>query len=324
MNHVAFKTTIEGEYKIVVKNTSTGVETESDWFSNLITDQGLDRLGYSGPTGEFNPYFKYCRVGTGTGIPYNSQQDLEAQIAASTPNSANNTGNALSAVSEGAPNWGSLLTFGFPFAQGAVVGNISEVGVAWTATGPTLFSRALIVDGANQPTTITVTAIDQLTVYYRVRILPPLSDSIGTVVLAGTTHTYTSRFSQVQNPADIRTLAGHQHFLNPNTFNAVNNTYPPGTALGDIYGTPGTGGLYGGATGAKGTAGAYVYAQGSLYSDSVWTWNTGQGNSGGIQVIKMHWGDSQAFRFQIHFDPPIPKDNTKVLSLTMRFSWGRP
>lgn len=44
--------------------------------------------------------------------------------------------------------------------------------------------------------------------------------------------------------------------------------------------------------------------------------------SGGIRSILI-LSNSGVCRYQIQFDPAIPKDNTKVLSLTIQHSWAR-
>lgn len=45
--------------------------------------------------------------------------------------------------------------------------------------------------------------------------------------------------------------------------------------------------------------------------------------SGGIRSIMIRSSAAGTSCYQIQFDPAIPKDNTKVLSLTIQHSWAR-
>ena len=72
----------------------------------------------------------------------------------------------------------------YTFALGAVVGNLTELGIASSSNdlpSTKLHTRALFKDGAGDPTTVTVTALDQLVVTYVVQKsvpMAPVSSSI--------------------------------------------------------------------------------------------------------------------------------------------------
>lgn len=302
---------ISGEYRIVVNKPDGTVSTDTGWFKNLILDQGLDRIGSS--TGS-EYVLRYCRVGTGNSTPAVTQTSLDAQIAAS-----NFFNTATSGTNEGAPLYRTTLTHTCVFPQGSVIGNITEVGIGWATTGTTLFSRALILDNLGFPTSITLVAIDQLTVYYRVRITPPLTDTSSSVTISGTPYNYTVRVASVASFGNLTPL------FNPGVFSGATSspvTYAAGATLGAITATGPVGTATGGTTGI---ATNLTYSIGSYYKDSNWTWSITQGNAtGGIQAIRMQWGRPYAtFQFQIRFDTPIPKTSTNVLTLTMRFTWFR-
>ena len=108
---------VRGEYRLVV-NTPQG-ERDTGWFDNLILDQGLDFLGM-----DVYPVY-YASIGTGTAPPDVSQTSLSAHTAYAT---VNNSGMST-VVNLGAPSYASQHTFSYTFAQGAVVGNMTEVGV---------------------------------------------------------------------------------------------------------------------------------------------------------------------------------------------------
>lgn len=299
---------ISGEYRLVVTKPDGTVSTDTGWFKNLIVNQGLDRIGNGG----LNPIFNYCRVGTGNSTPAVTQTSLDAQIAAS-----NAIGAATSNTNEGAPLYRTTLVNTCVFPQGSVIGNITEVGIGWATTGTTLFSRALILDNLGFPTSITLVAIDQLTVYYRVRIVPPLTDFSGSVTISGTPYNYTSRVASVGSFGNIQYLFTYDYFSSPGT----SSTYAAGATLGAItaFGPTGT------QSGTAGSVSNGSYTNGNYYKDSNWSWSITQGlATGGIQAIRFSWGQTyQPFGFQVRFDTPIPKTNTNVLTLTMRFTWFR-
>lgn len=308
-NTVSFGAGISGEYKIVITKPDGSISLDTGWFNNLILNTGLDRIGNAGAS----VIFRYCRVGTGTSTPVATQTALDAQVGAS-----GSMGAATSTSNEGAPLYRSTQVFTCTFAQGAVVGNITEVGIGWETTGSTLFSRALILDNLGNPTSITLVAIDQLTVYYRVRIVPPLTDFSSSVIIASTTYNYTSRVASVGSFGTSQYL-----FTLGNYFSAgaASTTYEAGATLGSIT-AAGPTGTQSGTTGSVSTA---SYTDGTYYRDASWSWSITQGNAiGGIQALRLTWGTTyQPFDYQIAFDSPIPKTNTNVFTLVTRFAWYR-
>jgi len=91
---------------------------------------------------------------------------------------------------------GSILrtsqTLGFKWALGAVVGNLSEIGLGESSSTTSMVTKALIKDSGGNPTTVTVTAADELHVAYTLTMERDLSviDS-GTVNVKGVNIGYT-------------------------------------------------------------------------------------------------------------------------------------
>ena len=82
-----------GEYRFVVRDARNGgVVRETDWFSNLILDAGLNRLG-SGA------WYGYCHIGTGTTAPANGDTVL-ATLSATT-----NSLQSINLSNSGSPNY---------------------------------------------------------------------------------------------------------------------------------------------------------------------------------------------------------------------------
>lgn len=291
-----------GEYRLVVTRPD-GSTQDTGWIPNIITDIGLDMLGDGVGGG-----LVWCRIGTGTSTPVAGQQALDAQSAAT------NNVTTSTAANEGSTDYGFLVTKGYTFTQGAVVGNMAEIGVGSASSGNTLLSRARIVDGVGSPTTITVTALDQLTAYYRLRNKPVLTDATGSVVIGGVTYNYTGRLANAASYGNLAAIAGG---LVPLISEA--HTYAAGCTIGAITATP---------TSASGNLTTSVtaasYTSGTYFRDNTISWSITQGNAtGGVQGIRFAIDGNNNSFFQYVFDAPIPKDNTKVLTLNVRVSWGR-
>lgn len=177
---------LAGEYRIKArKSDGSGRERIlADWFSNNITEVGLDNLINGG-------WKQYCQVGTGTTPATNNDTALATPVL-STSAISNVVNSAL-----GSTPWYTQSSCDYTFPVGA--GTYTEVGVA---SGPhdgsfILFSRALIVDSFGDPTAITVLADEYLVVTYRIRNYPPLTDVTGNIGVGSDTHAYTVRANYV-------------------------------------------------------------------------------------------------------------------------------
>ena len=305
--NVNFKLALSGEYKIKIIHNDGTVEY-TDWFPNLILNQGLDSLAANSSFGGIN----YCRVGTGSSVPAATQVALDLQIASSAYNSG-----YLSESNSGSPSYSGLFIYEYTFAQGAVIGSITEIGVGWSSTGSTLFSRSLILDGIGNPTSITLTSVDQLTVYYRLTISPPLTDATGTVVIAGNTYNWTCRALSVGyygnfGDAPIPSIASPYQ----------STAYIAGSSLASYTATTP---VYTASANGNSSVSAGTYTSGTFQQTSVWTAGNSTANlTGGIQVMVFRFGVGGQYVFQMYFDTPITKDNTMIMTLTTLFSWGTP
>ena len=254
----------------------------------------------------------YASIGTGTTPPDVAQTSLSAHTAFATAN----TSGTSTVVNLGAPSYASQHPFSYTFAQGAVVGNMTEVGVGTENTAGKLFSRALIVDTNGDPVTLTLTSIDQLTLYYRITIYPPITDQTGSFDIGGITYNYTSRLLSAGG------FAGSPHTF-ASAFSKVYSSqmFGPGVTLAPITATTLSGGTA--ANPVFGSSGPYV--TGTRYRTWTLTHTPTQSViSGGISgMIVTSVAPYQVIQFQFIFDKPIPKTNTQTLVLTLRFSWAR-
>lgn len=267
----------------------------ADWFQNLVTDIGLERIATA------SDFLTACRVGTGATAPAVTDTALSAQVGSA--GSAARTSNVDTAQASAPYYAANTTTWRFP--AGTATGNLSEVGVGWATTGATLFSRALILDSGGSPTTITVLSDEVLDVTYQFRIYPPTVDTSGTVTLDSISYGYTGRASNVTSASSwkVEDAAGFSTII----------AYSG--AIGAITSTPT------GTTASGGSGADSAYSASSHVRQGVITWGLTAGNvAGGIRSIAYTHGFA---RYQVEFSPVIPKDGTKVLTLTLSHSWAR-
>ncbi len=268
----------------------------ADWFDNLVVNAGLDRMGTA------SDYLSTCMVGSGSAAPDVGDTQLQARIASSTSTQSDNNGMVVS------PRYGWRRKT-FRFAAGVAAGNLSEVGVGWSTVS--VFSRALILDGSGNPTTITVLADEVLDVTYELRAYVNESDVSFNVVISGVTYACVLRPANISGSqgvqiGDVVTINGS------NRANGVRTT--ESSTLGSVTSMPS-----GPIMQMEYTNEAYV--NGSYYRNHVLSAALNDSNfSTGIGAITI----SNTFSdFQISFTPKIPKDSTKVLTLQARSTWAR-
>jgi len=375
-NKFALKAAVElmGRYKLRVHDGRGNNRLETDWFDNLITDNGLNLIG---ETGDFLANFS---VGSGSTAPANSNTALVSEVAttgSAEPGAGVFAGTVARAIDAGLRECSIVREY--EFGEGVAAGNLSEIGIGWYNTS--LFSRALILDGALSPTTITVLSNEFLTVTYELVINQPttdfsalisvdatgtataahagtqLTDSaaafLTTATVGDTIHNLTDGSSAVVTSVDSDTQITHGA-LSGGTENdwdvsesyringwqvtgrmmlANNLTYwglYPKIWLPQSAGFPINTRIYEGAIGATVddypagkttdtasiTADAYVASSHERFSDAFW------------DITANHEAESMAVDmgigyFQFGFSPPIPKDNTKTLTVNLQIAWAR-
>ncbi len=296
---------MSGHFTMKVSGGARGEVTLAE-FDNLILDQGLNRMGTGG-------IVKACQVGTGTAAPTVSDTALQAYMVGTSTIQADS---AQSYVA-GPPAYVTMSRT-FRFGTGVAAGNLTEVGVGWTAATGSLFSRARIVDGGGSPTTISVLADETLDVVYTLRLYVP-ADVTGNVTLAGTNYSYTMRWAFVG--ATSPSVSGLMDF-------GIYTT--SGSSSSGVYAS--TAGITAATTGpsTSGTAGtitASSYVGGSYERGFIADQALNQCNVGGtrtlILTVAPSSGAGTTSRIQCEFSPVVPKDGTKVWTLNYKVSWSR-
>ena len=291
------QTELEGLFKFTLIKPDGSKRVVAE-FKNLILNQGLNSLGTGAP-------FSYVSVGSGSAAPANTDTGMLSPVAR-----ASSVVATLSGYSSAAP-WYAWHRRTYRFAAGVAAGNLSEVGVGSSDNNTSLFSRALIRDAEGNPTTITVLSDEVLDVMYELRFYSPVDDVLQTINLSGTPYDVLIRTASANTNWSVQQIFQYG-FGNSGFSYCSAYTGAPGT----VVQTPGGTGL------GAGSVIVQPYANNSLKRAMTLNFALGEGNDvAGIGTIMV--GPFSTALFQIGFMPQIPKDNTKVLSIPVEFSWAR-
>lgn len=302
-------TSKDAECKQVVKDTG--------FFDNLITNTGMNRIGSvtTNATSGINAFNDLCGrfvVGSGSAEPQFTDTALQNPVVFASSNSV--LDNESSNYERG---WYEI-TVRHQFGQGQAAGNLSEIGIQRTSASGPLWSRALILDGAGNPTTITVLADDFLTCYYTLRVMIPKEDAVfnidvdygedgivPTVVtgrpLDANSSSYTSGWG-LQTASTSAARAGLRF-------------YTGGLAA------PTASSPLGSATGSSTESFSIVpYVTDSFERYVTRTNILNQHNSQELRTARLY---ALMGCWQIEFDPPLQKNNTQTMQVTFGYSWAR-
>ena len=302
---------VEGRYELIRRKIADDsvVHTTGE-FPNLITNLGLNRLGYSG-------VMPYCGVGSGTATPTVNDTQLQGLIGTSS-NLRSTTSTRLSTT----PYWVEESRV-YRFDPGMATGNLSEVGVGWDeGAGFKTWSRARILDGSGNPTTITVLADEYLEVVYTIRFYPPLNTTTYNVTITGSaplagTYSFQTRIANVTS-AMIYGNSAVTGLWSAMAYGGAN------TKLGPV-----TGGIIDHAEAVLfGYGSDSPYLDGSKRRSSVVTANIDDGNvTGGIKGMETQVSIPGTGFFYMTFQhlitPPLPKNADNGLTLNFSFTWDR-
>jgi len=307
---------MQGFFRLQVAGQDGKVHTDTGWFPNLITNQGMDWFGGGAPnfnTSAGTPLCTHCGVGTGTTTPAFTDTALTTPLAMSPPSAGSNVeGVSASTFIAGPPAyWSNVKTYGF--ALGAVVGNISEVAIGNTASGnttPQAFNHALIVDSGGNPTTISVLVTDALTVTYELRYYINTTDTSYSGAISAVTYSGIYRRASIGSvPSLFYQLSGTAGIGNPSisvfsgTIGAITSA-PSGSGANANSITVGT------------------YAPGTFFNSFTASFNAATGNFGAGGITAMLFTSSQG-SWQFSLSPFIPKTNLFTLTLQFNVSWAR-
>lgn len=287
---VNLRTEMKGLFSLTVHNEKGEVVSRTGWFENLILDQGITALLSTGTT---HCFYRFLKVGTGTSAPSPSDTSID-QVASQESTTVDRYWSGGYNAEEGY-HWarGSVQ-----FGQGVAAGNLSEVAAGWSNSADAIFSRALILDGAGNPTTITVLPNEFLTVEYELRswhIVPEPHDLAydDDGVPAVTTVTYMQPATNVKAPTGRP--SSHSPFNSSQYSTSFVGLSPGGNAVTYTL--------------------SYSLNQGNPQISSIPL----SANPPATTLIP-YGGNQRTF---CTFDPPIPKTNEFTASIDIEISFGR-
>lgn len=294
----------------VTRNAGKSNEVVEDFsFDNLVLNAALD-FWMSGP-GSLYGSFDYAKVSTQTTAPVAADTALTGTVWTSPPSNTENI-----SYNTTTPPYYATITKSFTYELGSVLGIIGCVGISDSNSGGSVRAATQIKDGGGIPTTLTLTADDQLTVSYALRWYPPSTPVTGVITLEGVDHNYDLRF---QGLTAEYTFSGTFYGRITSYAGALNITsyVPPATPIDTFAGT--TVG-----SSSTGTITHAAYSNGTFNRNFTIQGTISQMNiSGGISLIALGAGSGSNDSVVIHFTPNLPKTNTKVLQLTFNQSIAR-
>ena len=294
-----------GRYQLIKRNAFGREIERTPWFDNIILDAGLNRVGTA-------QAIAGAAIGTGTSAPNASQTGLDTQVHWTTTTGAG-WGTETAA---GANPYNNTITYVYRTTLGALNGNYTEVGVGW-ASG-SMFSRALILDGVGSPTSISVGSAEQLDIVYQLSIYPPLVDTSNVVTISGVDYTVTGRAANVNAMNPISQTWRPSWFASKavDIFPLANNVITTNGAIGAVTTLPAGTQL---AQGSSALIGAY--SNNSMTRSARHTYGLNDSNhTGNTRSVVACWYFAT---FQYEFNPVLPKNNTKTMTLDFSITWAR-
>ncbi len=182
---------VKGQYQVQLLNAEGEVTYDSGFRPNMILDNffqcTLVNDAYRPQNGNVT-----LRVGTGSTPPQPTNTSLQNLLASTISTSA-----TARAFTVDGTTWKFEDTTTFRFTLGSVVGALSELGICMdgvaNANNTTVHTRALITDVNGSPTTVTVTAQDQLLITYKLAVIGTDTDGTGQVTIGGQVYNWLTR-----------------------------------------------------------------------------------------------------------------------------------
>lgn len=303
------RNTVAGRYRLEAKRPDGSVRVLADWFPNIVTDAGLNRLAAHTGSTLHRDQFTHCQIGLGATPPAATDVALESLLASS------NTATTARSIVTADPYYAFWRRM-FSFPAG-LTGAVSEVGVGWAASG-SLFSRALVLDLAGNPTTVQLQADESLTVLYEAQYRPENADAVGVVDLDGTPYNYTMRMTKA-NLVDDGATTPAWYIVDDTGFNVRQlrsyvRVYDG--PIGDLLSSPsGVSELL------PGRQILPSYVSGSFSQTHQLRIPLTAGNL--VNGIRSLWIQMGPACYQCQFDPAIPKTDASGLNLNFFITWGR-
>lgn len=307
-----------GRFRMVVSEDAEMecVKHDTGFFDNLITDVGMNRVGEVTTNTDtaivnFHTLCGRFVVGSGSATPAFTDTALVAPVAFASADSV------LDSESSSYSRGWYEITVRHQFGQGQAAGNLSEIGIQHSGLSGPLWSRALILDGAGDPTTITVLPDDFLTCYYTLRIMIPQEDAVfnidvdydddGVVPTVVTARPLKANNSTPYAGWGLQTASttgwAHLRFYSGGLAVPTANA-PLGSEIGN----------------QTNNFAVVPYVTDSHQRFLTRTNGLNEHNSQTLRTARL---EALMGSWQVEFNPPLQKDNTQIMQLTFGYSWAR-
>lgn len=308
-----------GRFRAVVSKDAECKQVVEDtgFFDNLITNTGMNRVGEvtTNASISIRSFRSLCGsfvVGSGSAEPQFTDTALQNPVAFATGDPV-----LISQSSSYERGWYEI-SVQHQFEQGRAAGNLSEIGIQHTSASGPLWSRALILDGQGNPTTITVLPDDYLTCYYTLRIMIPKEDAVfnidvdydadGIVPTAVTGRPLAADSSSMTQGWGLQTAvtssaSAHLQFYTGG-LGAPTAVNPLGSPIGSL----------------TSSFSVIPYITDSFERYVTRTNGPNEHNSQELRTARLY---ALMGCWQIEFNPPLQKNNTQTMQVTFGYSWAR-
>lgn len=308
--HREMKIKVGNRYKLVRRDKDLNVIEESEWFNNLMTKHGFDRM-----LSDDDIVYLACVVGAGNTPPDEDDEYLDSFLYGSRSMLPTADPPFVRPVYEAVNSPRHVkYPFLFRFEPTGSSYNVSEVGVCFLngtqAPNSTdrVASRALVVDSLGDPTSVSVQSDEYLDVYWDMFIYVPEDSSGQAIVTDDGTPVPTDYVVRGANMSGSGWEA-----VNVNSSRTLRVFFPsavrysPQQSLGEYSSFP------------AGITTSYVktpmrlpYTPGSKTRSYTFPLALGEANIGGIGAWLLNIGFGQ---FQMSFSPKMNKTSAKVATL---------
>lgn len=304
-----------GLFKFEVRKMGTDeLVRETDWFHNLVLDQGLDGMATKN-------WFYGCAVGTDGTAPDAKQTALGNQVASV----------------QGTKQWwrnvynkdGTLYLWqrrSFRFEAGTLKNvTLAEVGIVMldesvSVSKRPIWNRALITDSDGKPTTITVLEDEYLDVTCEVRCYLNTEDEFCSFNLVDKNDKIIDTIQATIRPVNMDSSAVAEGMSSPLRSWCTSRVTLYSTPIGNINKGPATGN-YSSST-AQSTNGLN-YINGSHKTTSKAVWGLDSANDIDFKSVTTSTPGINYPAWQIGFSKPIRKTSTQTLTIQLSLSWDR-
>lgn len=319
MKTILIPGTLSGRVRLKGHKRDGTVRLIHDWCDNIILNIGLEMIASTAN------YLDWCHVGLSDTEPAANQTTLLDWVGSTNTRTAAN-----SITTTEAPFFG-ISQISYLFDEGAIVGNIKELGFGPLGTeGSSLFNRALVTDSFGNASFAVVLADEALEVEYELTIAAPTEDIEGTLSYDGDDYAYVIRPALVTQTAKWCPYRSGSY---ASAGQAVQAVFTATELNGNVV-------AYDGAIGTEelqpsgASSPARYFYEHPYVADSHQKllrceWSLEDANFGtGIRSILWFMktgtgsGGNSLGAYQIEFTPPIPKDDQNGFRINLGMSWG--